>query len=161
MQDQPPKRKRIRSPAQILKSRERNSLSHKDRSPAEKLEREWRALAVPPKPRAGSGNSRIRRKVNLAQSNVAWSDNEECYRTYMAAYVLSGVFGESYVVDHSVPLISSLVCGLHSHTNLNVIRAPLNRLKSNCFWPDMWPIGWEAIEFLEEFSKYPRDSSPN
>lgn len=40
-------------------------------------------------------------------------------------------------VDHIVPLVSPLVCGLHWEQNLQVIQRQANILKSNKVWPDM------------------------
>jgi hypothetical protein len=142
-------------------SRKYSNRVHSERSPAERLEKVWRDLAAPARPRPDSANSQVLRKVALARSHMPWSDREECYRMYMAAYILSEHLGQEYVVDHSVPLTSPFVCGFHTHHNLQVIKATQNRIKSNNYWPEMWPIGWEAIEFLEEFSKYSIDSSQN
>ena len=45
--------------------------------------------------------------------------------------------GFAWEVDHIVPLVSPLVCGLHCEQNLRVIPASVNRSKGNRHWPDM------------------------
>jgi hypothetical protein len=45
--------------------------------------------------------------------------------------------GIKWEVDHIVPLVSPLVCGFHSGSNIAVIPAQVNRVKSNRHWPDM------------------------
>lgn len=45
--------------------------------------------------------------------------------------------GVPHHVDHIVPLVSEIVCGLHCQQNLQVIPGFDNRSKSNRHWPDM------------------------
>jgi len=47
------------------------------------------------------------------------------------------IFGVPFDVDHVVPLVSDIVCGLHNEFNLRVIPASTNRSKGNRFWPNM------------------------
>jgi hypothetical protein len=44
--------------------------------------------------------------------------------------------GVQHSVDHIVPLIHPLVCGLHCPANLRVIPLADNIRKSNNWWPD-------------------------
>ncbi len=45
--------------------------------------------------------------------------------------------GIDWQIDHVVPLVSKLVCGLHVAANLAVIPAKMNQSKGNRHWPDM------------------------
>jgi glutaredoxin len=56
---------------------------------------------------------------------------------YELASRRSSVTGIRWHVDHVVPLISKIVCGLHIETNLAVVPACENIAKSNRRWPDM------------------------
>lgn len=109
----------------------------------------WRKLARPPVPRQGSTRGLIKRNANLARAYCDWSDIEAVVGMYLASAVMSELTGQEYVVDHQVPLVHPLVCGLHTHTNLEVLSARVNRLKSNLFWPEMWAYDAAALELLQ------------
>lgn len=49
--------------------------------------------------------------------------------------------GVKWEVDHRVPLISDIVCGLHYFQNIQVITEKENRVKSNKYWEGM-PNGY-------------------
>jgi hypothetical protein len=149
---------------QQLKQRERNRLYHqnnRDRrlksmqarqrslTPAQKLRDSARRRARPSMPRPGSARSKDPRLIALARAYCDWSDIEEVVRIYIAAAIMCELTGETYVVDHAIPVVSPFVCGLHTHTNLQVIRQSQNIAKGNWVWPDMWPISWETMEILE------------
>lgn len=46
--------------------------------------------------------------------------------------------GVQHSVDHIVPLIHPLVCGLHCEDNLEITTLAANIQKSNNWWPGMW-----------------------
>lgn len=71
-------------------------------------------------------------------STPVWADINAIKEVYEAARAWNEMWPEDRVdVDHIVPLQSKLVCGLHTHHNLRIIRATDNKKKSNQFWPDM------------------------
>ena len=67
----------------------------------------------------------------------AWANKEAIRQFYEIARKLTDGTGESWHVDHIVPLKNDLVCGLHVHNNLRVIRGADNLRKHNRFDPDM------------------------
>jgi 5-methylcytosine-specific restriction endonuclease McrA len=56
---------------------------------------------------------------------------------YQQARALTKMTGELHVVDHIVPKINPLVCGLHVPWNLRVIHWLENAQKGAYWWPDM------------------------
>lgn len=148
----PPRKRKPHTEAQKEKRRDRYAGMH----PADKLVRVWRQMARPPTPTIGSFNSTNPRKFLPSRAYYPWSDHEEVVRTYMAAAVLTELTGELYVVDHVVPLVSPLVCGLHTHDNLRVLRADENNVKSNIYWPGMWPVEWGTLALVMDSLQYPR-----
>lgn len=60
-----------------------------------------------------------------------WVSQEECRRVYLDAR------SRGLEVDHIVPLIHPLVCGLHVEFNLQPLTKAENNAKGNKHWPDM------------------------
>lgn len=78
-----------------------------------------------------------RRYANKLRAIPKWADFEKIREVYEAADLLNMVTGEWHEVDHVIPLISPLVCGLHCEANLQVLPSLVNRAKGNRYWPDM------------------------
>jgi hypothetical protein len=73
---------------------------------------------------------KLAREEFIKQATPAWADFDAMRVFYERARTLSDR-GEPHHVDHIVPLKGERVCGLHVHTNLQVLPARANILKSN------------------------------
>lgn len=79
------------------------------------------------------------RRVTQKQATPTWSNREVVLEYYRAvrAFNRNKAFGGEWHVDHIVPLNHPLVCGLHCHTNLQMLPAAENMSKGNRSWPGM------------------------
>jgi hypothetical protein len=66
-----------------------------------------------------------------------WNERFIVEEAYELAERRSKAFGFKWHVDHIVPIQSPIVCGLHVHSNLQVIPGADNIRKGNLYWPDM------------------------
>lgn len=94
--------------------------------------REWQ------KKNAGKVNANTaKRRAFKLKATPKWADQKKMAEFYEEAAFATEFFEVPFDVDHIVPLISELVCGLHCEANLKVIKGSLNRSKGNSYWPDM------------------------
>lgn len=80
-----------------------------------------------------------RNRARTDQQRLAtpkWADVEKIATIYKVSAVLRNA-GRAVCVDHIIPLISDVVCGLHVHNNLQVISTSENVRKGNRYWPNM------------------------
>lgn len=61
----------------------------------------------------------------------AWSDVLLVREMYAEARKLTVDTGVPHHVDHVIPLKHPRVCGLHAHTNLQILTADMNTSKGN------------------------------
>lgn len=78
------------------------------------------------------------RKAAKLQATPPWADLDAVAAIYEARVAVIELFEIPVHVDHTVPLKSKLVCGLHCEANLRLLPGPENQAKSNRTWPDMW-----------------------
>lgn len=80
-----------------------------------------------------SKNPKERRAILLRLATPRWADQNKIVAIYMERERLSCETGIPHDVDHVIPIVSQLVCGLHCEFNLRVVPAHENRSKSNRF----------------------------
>ena len=78
-----------------------------------------------------------RRRSTKLMAMPAWANQFFIEEIYDLAQRRTALMGYEWHVDHTVPLQSSIVCGLHVEHNLRVIPAVQNMSKHNRYWPDM------------------------
>lgn len=86
----------------------------------------------PDKCRALARRKRASRRAAQLRASPAWSDRAAIAAIYLSAQE------QGLHVDHIVPLVSPVVCGLHVAVNLKPLPALENISKGNRWWPDMW-----------------------
>lgn len=86
------------------------------------------------KPRmAAQTMKRYARKVS---ATPAWADQSAILAFYQEAARITKETGIQHQVDHIVPLLSKMVCGLHVQNNLQILDKSSNIKKGNRHWPD-------------------------
>lgn len=77
------------------------------------------------------------RRASKLNATPVWGDTFLIKEIYHLAKLRTKATGIVWTVDHIVPLISTLVCGLHWEGNMQVITKSENSRKSNHYWTDM------------------------
>lgn len=74
--------------------------------------------------------------LHIWNAQPAWANRKAIDAIYRRARALRRA-GKDVEVDHIVPLIHPLVCGLHVSYNLRILERSLNAKKSNHTFPGM------------------------
>lgn len=98
--------------------------------------REWNRESAARNPDA-QREKRARRRLRELSASPSWSNKGAVLSIYQLAKEIESLTGVKMHVDHIVPLVSPMVCGLHCEANLQVIIASENLTKGNRYWPDM------------------------
>ena len=83
-----------------------------------------------------SGGAEVWAKYRRARPS--WANRAALRAFWLESRRRTAETGVQHSVDHIVPLIHPLVCGLHVENNLRIIPLTENIRKSNNTWPDMW-----------------------
>lgn len=75
-----------------------------------------------------------KRRATKIKATPAWFSSGCVNKLYKKCSAMSKQSGVLHHVDHSVPLVSERVCGLHVIDNLQILTAEENRRKSNNFY---------------------------
>ncbi len=87
--------------------------------------------------RYGTRIQGILRRGAEKKATPLWADRVQMAIMWYESRRLTTLTGVQHSVDHIVPLLHPLVCGLHWHGNLRVIPMDENLRKGNNWWPDM------------------------
>jgi hypothetical protein len=108
-----------------------------ENSRREELRAYHRELAKRPDQSAKKSEQTAWRRARLKAATPVWADRNAIRTIYREAKEADATTGEKHHVDHIVPLVSEIVCGLHVPANLRVLHYIDNHKKSNVVWPDM------------------------
>jgi hypothetical protein len=106
---------------------------NKSRPPPAWLERLLR-MSPADYPAERAARHRVEYYIRLWLATPLWADAQQIRAVYAEAHRRRQL-GEDAEVDHIFPLNGHLVCGLHTHANLQVISGRMNQKKSARHYP--------------------------
>lgn len=87
----------------------------------------------------------LRDWIKYRRARPSWANRAALRAFWLESRRRTAETGVQHSVDHIVPLIHPLVCGLHVENNLRIIPLAENIRKSNNTWPDMWNYQLELL----------------
>jgi len=78
----------------------------------------------------------MKRYAQKIGATPKWADQKTILAFYQEAARLTKATGIRHQVDHIVPILSKMVCGLHVQNNLQILERIENIKKGNRHWPD-------------------------
>lgn len=94
-----------------------------------------KALRKKPEHQAVNAQLQRARRISARNATPAWANDFFIKEAYRLAKLREKLCGGKWHVDHVVPIVSPLVCGLHVEHNLQVIPGRENLEKGNRFTP--------------------------
>lgn len=88
------------------------------------------------------------RKALVRRAVPGWANLQKIDAVYASCIAITKASGIKHHVDHTVPIVHELVCGLHTEDNLQVLTATQNCSKQNLWWPDCPDDCYRAKERL-------------
>ena len=73
----------------------------------------------------------LKERASKKNATPRWANLDKIKNIYKEADLLNKSSKEKYDVDHIIPLQGKTVCGLHIHTNLQIITKKENQSKGN------------------------------
>ena len=123
------------NPELLKKSREAKARYSKSEQGRKKLS-EWIARNYNHH-RAIKNQSLAHYKAKKKLAAVSWANKSKILDIYARAKRMELWLGIKFDVDHIVPIVSDIVCGLHCEANLQIIPTKENQIKGNRYWEDM------------------------
>lgn len=125
-----------------------------DKTPGRRLDNNFRLRAWKKRNPEKVNAETAKRHAAKLRAIPSWASLKDIADIYALAKLRSKLTGIEWHVDHTVPLNSDIVCGLHCEANLQVIPAGPNISKGNAWWPDMPDAPADCVTFAERPSLY-------
>lgn len=117
------------------RDRDRQNAMARRRRDANRALANAKARAKAPKYAAAKAATVAHRRAMKHKATPMWADRQCIRAIYEQAKAQEALTGVSMHVDHEIPLVHPLVCGLHVESNLRVLPARANQSKSNRWTP--------------------------